>query len=86
MRSGSRSGRAARCSIAPWRRPAWPAIPASGHAEHLVDDPAKLNTFHPGLTELGKSQVLQLRERLTLRSTDIVLVSPTRRTIETAMH
>ncbi|WP_371263808.1 hypothetical protein [Paenibacillus sp. UNC496MF] len=30
--------------------------------------------------------MLQLRERLTLRSTDIVLVSPTRRTIETAMH
>lgn len=55
-----------------------------GHGEHLINYPSKLNTLHPGLTEFGKSQVSQLSHKLDIFSEDLVLVSPTKRTIETA--
>ena len=55
-----------------------------GHGEHLIDHPNRLNTLHPGLTEYGKMQVCQLRDQLIFRDDDLILVSPTRRTIETA--
>jgi broad specificity phosphatase PhoE len=56
-----------------------------GHGEHLLDYPNQLNTLHPGLTEYGKMQVIQLRDQVTFNSDDLVLVSPTKRTIETAI-
>ncbi|MBE9914201.1 histidine phosphatase family protein [Paenibacillus donghaensis] len=56
-----------------------------GHGEHLLDYPNQLNTSHPGLTEYGKMQVHQLREQITFSADDLILVSPTKRTIETAM-
>ena len=56
-----------------------------GHGEHLNDYPNQLNMMHPGLTELGKMQVTKLRTQLSFNSDDIILVSPTRRTIETAL-
>ncbi|MEK4434683.1 histidine phosphatase family protein [Paenibacillus sp. FSL K6-2862] len=56
-----------------------------GHGEHLIDYPNRLNELHPGLTELGKSQVTTLCKQLKLDPHDVILVSPTRRTIETAL-
>lgn len=38
-----------------------------GHGEHLVDYPNQLNCLHPGLTELGKSQVIALRKQVFFR-------------------
>jgi len=55
-----------------------------GHGEHLNDYPNRLNTLHPSLTEYGKFQVTQLRNEINIDPDDLVLVSPTKRTIETA--
>ncbi|MCP1182997.1 phosphoglycerate mutase family protein [Paenibacillus sp. 1781tsa1] len=55
-----------------------------GHGEHLLDYPNQLNCLHPGLTELGKSQVIALRKQVNFSPEDTILVSPTKRTIETA--
>lgn len=55
-----------------------------GHGEHLIDYPNRLNTLHPGLTEYGEFQVTQLREKIRINPDDLMLVSPTKRTIETA--
>lgn len=55
-----------------------------GHAEHLLDYPNRLNTLHPGLTDHGVKQVKQLRDQLLIGDNELVVVSPTRRTIQTA--
>jgi len=55
-----------------------------GHGEHLNDYPYRLNTLHPGLTPNGKMQVSQLSKKFVITTGDLVLVSPTKRTIETA--
>ncbi|MDH6671047.1 broad specificity phosphatase PhoE [Paenibacillus sp. LBL] len=55
-----------------------------GHGEHLNDYPNRLNTLHPSLTEYGKFQVTQLRNEIKMDPDNLVLVSPTKRTIETA--
>jgi broad specificity phosphatase PhoE len=55
-----------------------------GHGEHQLDYPNRLNTLHPGLTPKGEDQVEQLRERFAPAADDILLVSPTKRTIQTA--
>ncbi|SLK13259.1 MULTISPECIES: histidine phosphatase family protein [unclassified Paenibacillus] len=55
-----------------------------GHAEHLLHYPHQLNQLHPGLTEQGKRQATELRKQIKFLPEDIVLVSPTKRTIETA--
>ncbi|WP_054028661.1 phosphoglycerate mutase family protein [Bacillus sp. FJAT-28004] len=55
-----------------------------GHGEHLNDYPNRLNTLHPSLTEYGKFQVMQIRDEIKINPDDLVLVSPTKRTIETA--
>jgi len=55
-----------------------------GHGEHLEDYPNRLHTLHPGLTELGRVQVGQLREQFEWTNDDLILASPTKRTIETA--
>ncbi|WP_337034054.1 histidine phosphatase family protein [Paenibacillus illinoisensis] len=56
-----------------------------GHGEHLIDYPKRLNELHPGLTERGKIQVTMLRKQMEIDPHDVILVSPTRRTIETAL-
>jgi broad specificity phosphatase PhoE len=56
-----------------------------GHGEHLKNYPNRLNTLHPGLTKYGIFQVTQLRDQLSFGADDLVLVSPTKRTIETAL-
>lgn len=55
-----------------------------GHGEHLLEYPNRLHTLHPALTEYGEVQVKQLREQYTFSHDDLFVVSPTRRTIETA--
>lgn len=55
-----------------------------GHGEHLNDYPNRLNILHPSLTEYGKFQVKQLRNEIIIDPDALVLVSPTKRTIETA--
>ncbi|MCL6659998.1 histidine phosphatase family protein [Paenibacillus amylolyticus] len=50
-----------------------------------MDYPNQLNCLHPGLTELGKSQVIALRKQVVFAPEDVILVSPTKRTIETAL-
>jgi broad specificity phosphatase PhoE len=41
--------------------------------------------MHPGLTENGKMQVSQLSEQFVIFPNDLIIVSPTKRTIETAL-
>jgi broad specificity phosphatase PhoE len=55
-----------------------------GHGEHLLDYPNRLNTLHPGLTDYGTYQVNQLRNQFEVIPDDLVIVSPTKRTIQTA--
>ncbi|KOP67951.1 phosphoglycerate mutase [Bacillus sp. FJAT-18019] len=55
-----------------------------GHGEHLQDYPNRLHTSHPGLTELGILQVSQLSEQFEWSGDDLIVVSPTKRTIESA--
>jgi len=55
-----------------------------GHGEHLNDYPHCLNTVHPGLTACGEQQVIELSKKLEINDEDLVIVSPTKRTIETA--
>lgn len=52
--------------------------------EHTINLPKSLDISHPGLTEIGKQQTRLLADQFTLKSEDIVIASPTRRTIETA--
>lgn len=56
-----------------------------GHAEHLLDYPHRLNTTHPGLTPQGKRQVEHLRTGCSIGPNDAILISPTKRTLETAL-
>lgn len=55
-----------------------------GQGEHLLDYPNRLNTLHPVLTERGIFQVNQLRDQVSILNDDLVIVSPTKRTIQTA--
>lgn len=56
-----------------------------GHGDHLLDYPNRLDTMHPCLTDYGKMQISNLRSQLSFNSDDLVLVSPTKRTIESAL-
>ncbi|GGA19406.1 phosphoglycerate mutase family protein [Paenibacillus physcomitrellae] len=55
-----------------------------GHGEHLLDYPNRLNSLHPGLTEYGVHQIYQLKNQISILPDDLVIVSPTKRTIQTA--
>lgn len=54
-----------------------------GHAEHLLNYPKELNRLHPGLTEQGKKQIVSLRKNIKIMPHDTILISPTKRTLET---
>ncbi|CAI6015501.1 hypothetical protein PAECIP112173_00046 [Paenibacillus sp. JJ-100] len=54
-----------------------------GHAEHLLNYPKELNRLHPGLTEQGKEQIVALRKNIKVMPHDTIVVSPTKRTLET---
>jgi broad specificity phosphatase PhoE len=55
-----------------------------GEGEHTLDLPHSLSREHPRLTTVGRAQVAELRALLALTRNDLLVVSPTRRTIETA--
>ncbi|ULL15437.1 histidine phosphatase family protein [Paenibacillus sp. H1-7] len=55
-----------------------------GEGEHTLSIPHSYHVADPGLTELGMKQAGKLREELPLSENDAVIVSPTRRTLQTA--
>jgi broad specificity phosphatase PhoE len=55
-----------------------------GEGEHMLDLPRSLGLRHPHLTEQGQAQIRALCPVLQLTDEDLVLASPTPRTIETA--
>lgn len=52
--------------------------------EHTTDLPSSLDIWHPALTEKGRVQARNLTKIFELKRADIIISSPTRRTIETA--
>ncbi len=55
-----------------------------GEGEHTKDLPSSLQVLHPPLTDEGKNQAKLLQCNVPLQETDILIVSPTRRTLQTA--
>jgi broad specificity phosphatase PhoE len=55
-----------------------------GEGEHLIDPPRSLEMKHPRLTDNGRNQVEALRAIIQVTDLDLVLASPTPRTLETA--
>ncbi|MCS7461655.1 histidine phosphatase family protein [Paenibacillus doosanensis] len=55
-----------------------------GQGEHTQNIPQSYQVNDPGLTESGRRQAAELRERLPLTIDDAVIASPTRRTLQTA--
>lgn len=53
--------------------------------EHILNPPDSLQLPNAGLTEVGRKQSLELKDKLSLTSRDFIVISPTRRTIETAL-
>jgi broad specificity phosphatase PhoE len=56
-----------------------------GEGEHMLDLPRSLELLHPALTARGRAQVAALRPSLALAGEELILASPTRRTIESAL-
>ncbi|CAG9612690.1 hypothetical protein BACCIP111899_01867 [Bacillus rhizoplanae] len=55
-----------------------------GEGEHTKNLPDSLGVNHPSLTNKGREQALLLRENLPLHESDVLIVSPTVRTLQTA--
>ncbi|WP_409289597.1 histidine phosphatase family protein [Peribacillus sp. SCS-37] len=55
-----------------------------GQGEHTVNLPGSLNLKNPSLTNLGVRQAKLLREQFPLNENDVILISPTKRTLQTA--
>lgn len=55
-----------------------------GEGEHTTNLPDSLRTNHPYLTNKGREQALLLQENLPLCESDVLIASPTVRTIQTA--
>lgn len=55
-----------------------------GEGEHTKKLPDSLRMDHPSLTDKGREQALALREKIPLRESDILIASPTVRTLQTA--
>lgn len=56
-----------------------------GQGEHTLDLPQSLHISDPALTKEGIIQAKSLRKRFPLSQTDIMVVSPIRRTLQTAL-
>lgn len=52
--------------------------------EHTLNVPTSLEKVHPALTPLGRKQAEALRKQLSLTERDLLVVSPTIRTLETS--
>ncbi|TAA71981.1 histidine phosphatase family protein [Planococcus salinarum] len=55
-----------------------------GQGEHTLDLPESLHLSNPSLSIQGKIQAKKLRSTLPLTSEDVLIVSPTLRTLQTA--
>lgn len=55
-----------------------------GQGEHTLDVPGSLHMEDPSLTEAGKEQARGLSMVFTVTKDDLVVASPTRRTLQTA--
>ncbi|MEI4829369.1 histidine phosphatase family protein [Bacillus sp. FJAT-53711] len=55
-----------------------------GEGEHTTNLPNSLRTNHPYLTNKGREQALLLQENLPLCESDVLIASPTVRTLQTA--
>ncbi|MFC7366493.1 MULTISPECIES: histidine phosphatase family protein [Bhargavaea] len=56
-----------------------------GQGEHTMDMPKSLQHCDPALTSLGRDQARLLKDQFLLNEKDIIIISPTRRTLETAL-
>lgn len=56
-----------------------------GEGEHTKCIPESLHTSHPSLTSKGREQAEQLNRKWQLSQDDLIIISPTIRTIETAL-
>ena len=56
-----------------------------GQGEHTLNLPSSLHLPDPSLTFKGIEQAKLLRDQLPLTTKDIIIISPTRRTIETSL-
>lgn len=57
-----------------------------GEGEHTLDIPHSLHSSDPSLTKKGEKQAESLFDDFPLTSKDLVIVSPTRRTLQTAKY
>jgi hypothetical protein len=57
-----------------------------GQGEHTLNPPESLQIVDPMLTAKGIDQSSRLIDRFPITADDIIIVSPTRRTIQTALH
>ena len=55
-----------------------------GQGEHTLDIPSSLQITDPSLTIKGVNQAKLLRNQIPLTNKDIIIISPIRRTLETA--
>ncbi|KAB2457482.1 histidine phosphatase family protein [Bacillus sp. CH126_4D] len=55
-----------------------------GEGEHTKDLPVSLQVLHPSLTDEGRNQAKLLQYNVPLQETDILIASPTLRTLQTA--
>jgi len=55
-----------------------------GEGVHTIHTPESLHIHHPSLTERGEMQVKELKKELDIQTSDLVVASPTLRTIQTA--
>ncbi|MDX8363223.1 histidine phosphatase family protein [Cytobacillus sp. IB215316] len=54
-----------------------------GQGEHTIDLSNSLNTTDPELTNKGRNQAISLRNQFPLSTTDLILISPMSRTLQT---
>lgn len=55
-----------------------------GEGEHTRDLPSSLQVLHPSLTDEGRNQANLIQCDVPLQETDILIVSPTLRTLQAA--
>lgn len=56
-----------------------------GEGEHTRSTPESLHIPHPSLTSKGRDQAHNLKRKWDLGAKDMIIISPTKRTIETAL-
>ncbi|MFB4166886.1 histidine phosphatase family protein [Virgibacillus sp. JSM 102003] len=55
-----------------------------GQGEHTLDLPESLHTLDPALTKEGVNQAKTLKKQFPLSQSDVIIISPIRRTLQTA--